>query len=139
MNTPATPLNCNLIPDLPNEVWKAVQGYNGKYLVSTEGRVKSLFRRKAHLLRPGANRRGYLHVCLWDSTARKAMPISVHRLVMNAFAGLPLYGMQVNHKNGRKDDNRLVNLEWVTAGENLKHSYDVLRRPHIRGEQHGRS
>jgi HNH endonuclease/NUMOD4 motif/Helix-turn-helix domain of resolvase len=139
MNNPTTPFNSDLIPNLPNEVWKAAQGYNDKYLVSTKGRVKSLFRRNEHLLRPGANRRGYLRVSLWDTATRKASSVAVHRLVMLTFAGPPPDGMQVNHKNGNKADNRSENLEFVTPGENLRHSYNVLNRHHVRGEQHGRA
>ncbi|MBQ2062175.1 MAG: hypothetical protein II458_05810 [Oscillospiraceae bacterium] len=30
------------IPDLPNEEWRPIEGYKGKYLVSNQGRVKSL-------------------------------------------------------------------------------------------------
>lgn len=36
--------------------------------------------------------------------------------------------LQVNHINGIKSDNRLLNLEMVTASENVKHSFNVLNR-----------
>lgn len=37
-------------------------------------------------------------------------------------------GLQINHKNGKRDDNRLINLEVCTPSENMKHSYDKLNR-----------
>lgn len=45
-----------------------------------------------------------------------------HRLVWQWLCGDIPEGLQVNHKNGRKDDNRLENLELVTQSGNLKHA-----------------
>ena len=52
------------IPDLPNEEWKAIDGYNGKYLVSNQGRIKSLKHTMARLLTAFPNNKGYYRVCL---------------------------------------------------------------------------
>lgn len=50
--------------------------------------------------------------------------LSVHRLVMKAF--MPCEDMdelQINHIDGNKLNNRIDNLEWSTALENMRHSY----------------
>ena len=51
---------------------------------------------------------------------------TIHRLVLDAFVGEKLKGMQCNHKNGIKTDNKLENLEWVTPSQNRKHAYHLL-------------
>jgi len=49
----------------------------------------------------------------------------IHRLVLQAFVGGG-DGMDCNHLNGNKSDNRLVNLEWLTRGDNHRHRYREL-------------
>lgn len=49
-------------------------------------------------------------------------------MVANTYIENPENKPTVNHKNGVKNDNRLVNLEWATVSENTQHGFDVLGR-----------
>lgn len=61
----------------------------------------------------------------------------VHRLVWEYVHGPIPRDMQINHINGIKHDNRIENLELVTASENTKHAYRMgLARAD--GEHNGR-
>lgn len=60
----------------------------------------------------------------------------VHRLICETFhLDSPYYGLDVNHKNGIKEDNRKVNVEWCTRSYNIKHAIDNGLNP-SRGETH---
>lgn len=102
------------------EIWKPVPGYEGFYEVSSIGRVKSL--RDNHnklreiIRKPRKTRTGYMDIGL------KNKHFLVHQLVMLAFVGPPPQGLEINHKNGNKTDNRLENLEYVTKSYNKTHS-----------------
>jgi DNA-binding NarL/FixJ family response regulator len=56
---------------------------------------------------------------------------SAHRIVYECFCGLIPEGMEINHKNGNKLDNRIANLEVVTRQQNMRHAYDTRLLPNV--------
>ena len=111
---------------MKNEEWRDVVGYEGRYQVSSMGRVKSLERKdclgrtvKERILKPGVVGSGYLMISL--CTGGKQKMFSVHRLVCQAFHENPDNKSDVNHINEDKTDNRACNLEWSTRKENINH------------------
>lgn len=60
-----------------------------------------------------------------------------HRFIWEHVNGRLSEGLQINHINGVKDDNRIENLEAVTPSENLKHAYRIGLSD-ARGEKNGR-
>ena len=103
------------------EQWKDIPWYEWLYQVSNLGVVRSLFRYKK-ILKWSYEWKWYKYVILYKNKVWKAFRI--HRLVLLAFIWES--GLQVNHKNWVKDDNRLKNLEYCTAKENIAHKFKVL-------------
>lgn len=101
--------------------WIPMPGYEAFYLVHPFGLVKSLHKRNHGLLMTTTIRRGYFTVQL--SNKIKTTTKYVHRLVAEAFIPKPEGKDFVNHINGDRLDNRVENLEWVTASENMRHAF----------------
>ncbi len=127
---------------LTTERWKLIPGFL-HYEASSLGRIRTLDRRtldtlgrrqkhRGRMLSLTASRQGYLQVLLYQDGIRRSM--LVHRLVATAWLGECPDGMEVNHKNCNKADNRIGNLEYVTPSENVVHSFDSGRS--ARGEDH---
>lgn len=116
-----------------NEVWRDIPGYEGKYQVSTEGRVRSLDRyvragkngkgmRKVNgrVLRPGRYcKSGHVSVVLGKGTPGKP----VHQLVALAFLGPRPRGLDICHNDGNPSNNRLSNLRYDTRTNNILDTY----------------
>ncbi len=51
--------------------------------------------------------------------------VYVHRIIAQMFIPNPNNLETVNHKNCKRDDNRVENLEWMTLEDNLKHAMEV--------------
>lgn len=113
------------------EEWRQVVGYEGKYLVSNTGKVRSLLR-NGRLLNHNDNGRGYLQVTLYFNSKR--VTHNIHSLVAKAFLGAREEGMTVNHIDGNKYNNCLSNLEYCTQGHNNTHALSSGLRIPVKGE-----
>jgi hypothetical protein len=119
------------------EEWKELPGYNKRYWISNQGRVKSFAWGKEHILSPGTQSDGYLTIA--PRKNGQAKYYLVHRLVLMLFYGPPPEGYHANHKDGNKMNNSIDNLEWVTCLDNSRHAWhNGLMNP-SRGEKHGMS
>lgn len=104
------------------EIWKAIEGTDGKYEVSNTGKVRSnnyLGHGKQQELKLWDNG-GYQRVTLW-SGGKKGNRL-IHRLVAETFIPNPENKPEVNHKDGDKHNNHVDNLEWSTRKENIDHA-----------------
>lgn len=110
--------NIKDITDVSKEKWKSVVGFEKTYEISNIGRVRSL-RYGGKLRKLCRHPSGYMAVAFRvNGTFSRFL---IHRIVAEAFINNPEHKPYVNHKNKDKQDNRIENLEWCTASENMKH------------------
>lgn len=102
--------------------YKAVDEYEGKYVVSSDGFIYT----KNGIRRGVLSKNGYLRIILFSNGKFKSWRI--HRLVAKHFLPHYLESLQVNHINGIRTDNRVENLEMNTQSQNMLHSYKYLNR-----------
>jgi len=145
----------------PTEKWRPVVGFDGLYVVSDHGRLRSLPRSYVRYGRSGCKQTvhvggnillGHVRkyrtgrpvvvlVSLIDETG-KHYTKRVHRIVLEAFRGQCPEGMEGCHNDGDPENNRLNNLRWDTRSSNLAdmvtHGTTTIPPVHI-GESHPRS
>lgn len=106
------------------EEWRDIAGFEGRYKISSFGRVKSFLeygKVKERILRQDIYcGNGYFYVTLYRSSGNKEKHY-VHRLVAEAFLPNPNSLPTVNHKDEQKTNNHAENLEWATYAENLNY------------------
>jgi hypothetical protein len=100
------------------QIWKDVIGLEGVYQISSTGRLRN--NKTKVLLQPSYSRKGYVVYTTIQKGFRKTL--AAHRLVAYSFIPNPEGKEQINHINGIKSDNRVENLEWATAKENMRHA-----------------
>lgn len=111
------------------EIWKNIQGYEGKYQVSNFGRIKSLGNnktRKEKILKTIEDSKGYLTINLCKEGKHKTYKI--HRLVVEAFIPNPNNYPIINHKDENPLNNCVDNLEWCTYHYNNTYGTVIKRR-----------
>ena len=105
-----------------NEIWKEIIGYKN-YSVSSCGMVKNNL--TGRILSIKCKKDGYISVVLTNDRKKS---FQIHRLVAQHFIDNPDNKPTVNHKNGKKSDNRMENLEWLTMKEQNLHSHKIKPR-----------
>lgn len=119
------------------EEWRDIPGYEGRYQVSSLGRVKTLARittykdgrnkeikEKIHSAKPSGT--GYPIVALTNDNGAKA--VAVHILVARAFLGeKPFEGAEVRHLDHTRTNNAASNLAWGSRSENQRDRWRKAR------------
>ena len=112
------------------EIWNDIPDFENQYQVSDLGRIKSLDRvviysdgrkyyYKSKIIKPSTINSGYNVARLYVNGVCKS--ILIHRLVWEAFNGEIPEGMQINHIDEDKTNNRLDNLNLMTCKENINY------------------
>ena len=114
------------------EIWKDVEGFEGRYQVSNLGRVRSLLRNGLIRKQKLFGNTDYLHVVLLKD--RKYTRLSVHRLVAEHFVEGYKEGYVVNHKDENKLNNNVEKLDAVILanGDNFA---DALAGSYLAAEK----
>lgn len=111
-----------------SEYWKWIKGFEGRYEISTEGRVMSFWRDPdGHILKPAKNKSGHWQCYIGGKTQR------IHRLVLEHFGGKqPTSLHECCHIDGNPDNNHISNLRWGTRQDNIndraKHGTTAIGR-----------
>ena len=103
--------------DIKGEIWKDLDGFDIMYQVSNFGRIKN----EKRIIPQYLDKDGYCLIHL--SFGKKTKLFRVHRLIAKSFIDNEYNKKQVNHKNSNPSDNRIENLEWVSASENNCHKF----------------
>lgn len=86
------------------------------YIFYMDGQIFS--KRYKRFIKPSKNKFGYLYFTDCNYKPRKKKYI--HRTIYEKFYGVILNNLQVDHINNIKDDNRLINLQNLTAQQNIQ-------------------
>lgn len=104
------------------EIWKDIPNFEGRYMVSNLGQVKSMKYRhhnKVQILKQEKNH-GYKRVCLFTKDGKRHH-FRVHRLVAITFIPNPNNYKEINHKDENLTNNHVDNLEWCNHAYNINY------------------
>lgn len=129
--------------EIIEEIWKDIPNYEGYYQASNLGRIRSVDREVTYLsgknkvprtdFHPSVIKKlryrkdGYLQVNLCKESNKAYFP--VHKIIAEVFLGARPKNLDICHKNGFRDDNRLENLRYDTRVNNFSDSLDHGTRP----------
>lgn len=105
-----------------DEIWLDIDGYEGVYQISTNGRVRRFWRNTSlgyKILKQWTNKKtGYQRIDLCINCCKNVR--TIHQLVLETFVGPRKCKMEGRHLDGNKQNNQLHNLRWGTKSENQR-------------------
>lgn len=123
------------------ESWLPVKGYEGRYEVSSYGRVRSLPRvivvpgqMMGHQIRRRKGKPRSVSVQLRRDG--KGKPVFLHKVVLEAFVGTCPKGLECCHNDGNPLNNHLDNLRWDTRLSNARDKA-IHKTEHLGERRHG--
>lgn len=118
------------LENLKSEKWKEIPNTEGNYFISNYGRLKTKEKkvrsglrnnlyvtRKEQIIKNQINKLGYNHISIKINGILKN--VNIHRMVAILFIPNPQKKEQVGHKDENPKNNRVDNLIWQTAKENI--------------------
>jgi hypothetical protein len=117
---------------MTEELWKDIKDFEGMYMISNLGNVKSLKRKcvkEDKILKPGKDRCGYFFVIL--NKDGKGQTCKIHRLVGIAFLDPVDSCKSIDHINRIKTDNRVENLRWADRTMQSQNRDYVFNAKHL--------
>lgn len=122
------------------EEWRAIPNFEKRYEVSNMGQIRSVDyvdsmgrRRTSCVLKPSKNKQGYMKVVLTLNGNRYTR--LVHRLVAAAFISNPFNLPMINHKDEKKANNLVENLEWCDSTYNNNYGTSNYRQARTKGKK----
>lgn len=103
--------------------FRYIPGFTG-YVVDVYGRVLSKYVNRE--ISSYTDRLGYTMYGVTPDVGKRTI-VGRHRLIALAWLpyGVNINKLDVNHKNGKKGDDVLWNLEWATRQQNCQHAYST--------------
>jgi len=110
--------------------WRPIAGYESRYEVSDDGRVKALAApgrgrlNEDRILKLGKTTTGYYQVLLYSGSGAHYVAKRVHHLVLEMFVGPRPEGALGRHFDDNPENNHVSNLRW---GDRSKNTLDMVR------------
>lgn len=113
--------------------YRDIPNFGGKYKATNTGEIWSCGKEigcnhNGMFLSKKIDKNGYFIIGRLKRNDGKYASSRVARLVLQSFCPTKNEKLQVNHKDGNKQNDNIENLEWVTCSENIKHSFAVLNK-----------